>query len=155
LSEPARHELARHVDTIDRALHHLDDLTQRLDDPAMDLVVTHGEAHPGNLLQTTSGLALIDWDTVALARPERDLWMIADPAVVATYREATGITPDPDAIEAFRLIWALSDLAAFTVQLRGEHHDDADAHLALGAIRSVLAGSEPAPYGRRPPDDTL
>ena len=42
------------------------------------LVITHGEPHPGNLIRTGNGLAMVDWDTVALAPRERDLWMLAD-----------------------------------------------------------------------------
>ena len=40
-------------------------------------VVTHGEPHPGNVLRMQAGgLRLVDWDTVRLAPPERDLWMV-------------------------------------------------------------------------------
>jgi spectinomycin phosphotransferase len=109
-------------------------LTVRLADADAGVVVTHGEPHPGNLLRTRAGLTLIDWDTVALARPERDLWMIADAEpggggrrLVARYQEQTGITLDPEALVAYRRLWALADLAAFTRRLRGEHHEGADA----------------------------
>ena len=39
-------------------------------------VVTHGEPHAGNVMRTSEGRVLVDWDTVALAPPERDLWML-------------------------------------------------------------------------------
>ena len=45
-----------------------------------DLVVTHGEPHGGNIMRVGRELLLIDWDTVALAPPERDLWMLDDGA---------------------------------------------------------------------------
>jgi spectinomycin phosphotransferase len=93
---------------------------------------------------------LIDWDTVALARPERDVWMIADSsgaAVIDAYRDLTGVTLDREALVAYRLLWALTDLAAFSLQLRGEHQLDADAERALAAVRSILDGHEPSPYG--------
>jgi hypothetical protein len=95
---------------------------------------------------------LVDWDTVAIARPERDLWMIddVDATAVTAYRELTGITLDPEALVAYRLLWALADLAAFTVQLRGEHERDADAENALAALRGILSGREPSPYGTPP-----
>ncbi|MHB8467387.1 MAG: phosphotransferase family protein [Acidimicrobiales bacterium] len=114
-----------------------------------DAVVTHGEPHPGNLLRTTAGLALIDWDTVALAAPERDLWMLADQGetLLSAYTRLTGITLDRDALTAYRLLWALSDVAAFTAQLREEHRLDPDAENALASLISILAGREPAPYG--------
>ncbi|WP_207232468.1 hypothetical protein [Micromonospora kangleipakensis] len=37
----------------------------------------HGEPHPGNPDPGTLGLRLIDRDTVQIAPPERDLWMLA------------------------------------------------------------------------------
>jgi hypothetical protein len=46
-----------------------------------------------------------------------------------------------------RLAWALTDLAAFTRLLRGEHRRGADADKALAGLRSILAGREPSPYG--------
>jgi uncharacterized protein len=45
--------------------------------PRSATVVTHGEPHPANVMLVTGTLVLIDWDTVALAVPERDLWMVA------------------------------------------------------------------------------
>jgi spectinomycin phosphotransferase len=93
---------------------------------------------------------LIDWDTVALARPERDLWMLAESRgemFLDAYRDLTGVTLDRGALVAHRLLWALTDLAAFTVQLRGEHQLDADAERALASVRRILRGHEPSPYG--------
>ncbi len=42
------------------------------------LVITHGEPHAANVMGSPGGLVLVDWDTVLLAPPERDLWGIAD-----------------------------------------------------------------------------
>ena len=36
------------------------------------MVITHGEPHAGNVMTTPGGLALVDWDTVLLAPPERE-----------------------------------------------------------------------------------
>jgi spectinomycin phosphotransferase len=148
LSEPARRELAVRADDVVAGLRDLDRQAAN-DDADARLVLTHGEPHPGNLIRTSAGLALIDWDTVALARPERDLWMLAecDWGVVTAYRQLTGICLDPAALRAYRLLWALTDVAAFTAQLRRAHHPDADADKALAALRSIFDGREPAPYG--------
>jgi spectinomycin phosphotransferase len=68
------------------------------------MVVTHGEPHPGNLIQTSAGLVLIDWDTVAVARRRdadgehalrglRSILSGAEPSPYsqrATWRRATG-----------------------------------------------------------------
>lgn len=150
LSERARRELAGEADVVQSWLADLDRLAARLGVTDADEVITHGEPHPGNFLRTATGPVLIDWDTVALARPERDLWMMAESrgaAVLDAYRDLTGVTLDREALVAYRLLWALTDLAAFSVQLRSEHQVDADAERALAAVRSILGGHEPSPYG--------
>lgn len=68
-------------------------------------VVTHGEPHPGNVIRTSHGLRIIDWTTVQMAPPERDLWMLtsaftdmigADPVGVEDdVRNCRGLTGDP------------------------------------------------------------
>jgi spectinomycin phosphotransferase len=55
---------------------------------AVGPVLTHGEPHPANLLSAGGSLLLIDWDTVGLAPPERDLSLIIGEAGEAR----TGIT---------------------------------------------------------------
>ena len=39
-------------------------------------VITHGEPHPGNVMRVGPRRMLIDWDTVGLGPPERDLSMV-------------------------------------------------------------------------------
>jgi spectinomycin phosphotransferase len=157
LSELARRELVAHLDMITGWLAELDRFAAGA--TANGAVVTHGEPHPGNLIRTRSGTVLVDWDTVALAPPERDLWMITDPGgtVASAYCDLTGVALDAAALAAHRLLWALSDVAAFTAQLRDEQagwHSagadaGADADRALAALRSILDGHEPSPYGTR------
>jgi spectinomycin phosphotransferase len=148
-AELARTELALHAELIDGWLAELDRLEFRLNGADAELVITHGEPHPGNLITTCRGLALVDWDTVAVSRPERDLWMLDDGtgAVNAVYRDLTDVDLDPDAFKAYRLLWALSDVAAFTLHLRAAHHRDADAEKAITALHQILSGPEPSPYG--------
>ena len=66
---------------------------------------------------------LIDWDTVGLAPPERDLWMVATEtgAELRRYTELTGRPVDLAAIELYRLRWALDDLSCFVRDLRAPH----------------------------------
>ena len=147
LSDAARVELARHADLLERWLAHLDRANAAI--PVRDVVVTHGEPHPGNLIHTSSGFALVDWDTIALAPRERDLWMLADvdADLIAAYEGRAGVTVDRDVLSAYRLLWAATDVAGCTAQLRTEHKRDADAERALDALRSIFAGAEPAPFG--------
>jgi spectinomycin phosphotransferase len=148
-SESARKELRTHAGTVARSLERLDAIASGLEASGSDAVVTHGEPHAGNLIRASGGLMLVDWDTVAIARPERDLWMLDSPTepVSTAYRRLTGRTIRPDALRAYRSLWALADIAAFTTQLRKEHNRDADGEKALAGLRSILGGSEPAPYG--------
>jgi spectinomycin phosphotransferase len=148
LAEPLRSLLATHTEQIRRWLDDLDAAAARAGDDADRDVLTHGEPHPGNLLLTPAGVVLVDWDTVAVAPPERDLWMIAaaDATVPDAYRELTGTSLDAGLLAAYRLVWALDDIAAYTEQLRTEHDRDADAERALAAVASILEGPEPAPY---------
>ena len=149
LAELARRELASHADAVTALLDEVDQFAATEAESDVGLVVTHGEPHPGNLIRTADGLAMVDWDTVALARPERDLWMLADDeTLIDAYERLTERNLDRRALSAHRLMWSLTDLAAYTLQLRREHQLGADSDRALAAIRSILDGDEPQPYGR-------
>jgi spectinomycin phosphotransferase len=148
-AEPVRRELAGSAATVGGWLAAFDELTARVAARGAADVVTHGEPHPGNFIEAAGGARLIDWDTVALAPPERDLWMLAGggPGVFARYTELTGRAVDPAAIELFRLTWALADLAAFTGVLRAPHGRDADTEKAYrGLLGTLHPGTEPGPY---------
>lgn len=93
-------------------------------------VVTHGEPHPGNVMRTGGGIKLIDWDTVRLAPPERDLWMIAP---------ETGA--DTEAIELYRRWWELSEICSYAALLRAPHADDADTRIARRELETYLSSS--------------
>jgi spectinomycin phosphotransferase len=99
-------------------------------------VVTHGEPHAGNVMWTGESHVLVDWDTVALAPPERDLWMfVGDNGEEATtYTDATGHELDQVAVNFFRLRWDLADVAAFTDLLRSPHHHTEDTEKAYDAL---------------------
>src|SRR6185503_14185813 len=76
-SELARQALADHASDVAELLRLLDRLATDVASRDAEWVVTHGEPHAANIIRTDAGLALIDWDTVALAPRERDLWMLA------------------------------------------------------------------------------
>jgi spectinomycin phosphotransferase len=149
LAEAARRELVGHAELIAHWLAALDQLIYTLDSRGVDLVITHGEPHPGNLIRNQDEFAFVDWDTVALARPERDLWMLddSDGEARAAYEEVTGQALDPKALAAYRLAWALADIAAFTSELRGGHGPNADTEKALAALQAIFTEQEPSPYG--------
>ena len=145
-SELARRELGRHAQVIAGWLDSFDESAARLVSD-VEPAVTHGEPHPGNLIRTSDGFALVDWDTVAVSRAERDLWMFDDGTGSDwdQYQELTGWSVDPAAMALFRRAWRLSDLAAFTGLLRGPHRRSADTERAWLALRQTVA-ADPSPY---------
>lgn len=139
-SEPARALLARSAGPIRALLAAFDRLAAHLAAPP-HLVITHGEPHPANLMHTDRGPLLIDWDTVGLAAPERDLWdVLSDSGDEARrYTAATGRAIDPEALHFYRIRWTLDDLAAFTQQLRARHDRTQDALEAWQALKDLVA----------------
>lgn len=134
-SEPARDLLARHAGSIRRRLEVFDRLAREVAARPDDFVITHGEPHPGNVLRTAGRLVLVDWDTVGLAPPERDLWHVtAEPDELAPYTEATGRTVDPAAIALYRLRWELDDISIYTAALRAPHARTADTETAFHSL---------------------
>jgi hypothetical protein len=107
-------------------------------------VITHGEPHAANVMRTAAGHVLIDWDTVALGPPERDLWMLVDDGAVGmpVYSVATGHQLDQAALRYFRLRWDLADTAAFTDLLRSAHRHSEDTARALDNLRWDLASRD-------------
>jgi spectinomycin phosphotransferase len=140
-SEPARQALAEHASDVVELLALVDCLAADVASRSADWVVTHGEPHAANVMRTAERHVLIDWDTVALAPPERDLWMlVGDDAEVATiYADATGHALDDVAVNLFRLTWDLGDLAVFISKLRSPHRHDEDSVKAYGGVTKCVA----------------
>ena len=139
-SEMTRTALAANAGRVSEWLSSFDDLTDVVGRSDVELVITHGEPHPGNVIRSGTDLLVIDWDTVGLAPPERDLWMFDDgsPDGLAPYVRATGRGSDAEAIELYRLTWTLADLAAFVAVLRAPHDVTADTEKAWRAFSSYL-----------------
>jgi spectinomycin phosphotransferase len=150
LSEAARQALAAHAGDVTAWLDELEALASHLRQTEIDPVVTHGEPHPGNLIHTDAGLRLIDWDTVALARPERDLWMLHDGSsgCLRLFEELTGHTVSEPAIRFYRLAWTLSDIASFVDIFRSPHLETQWLGGKFAGFQRLLAGELSAPYSR-------
>jgi hypothetical protein len=144
LSEPARQTLARHASEVAELLALLDDLHADVERRSTNWVITHGEPHAGNVMRRGESYVLVDWDTVALAPRERDLWMLVEkPAEEATiYTDATGQQLDEVAVRFFRLTWALADIAAFTDLLRSPHDQSEDTEKAYKALTYYVTTGE-------------
>ncbi|WP_419992883.1 phosphotransferase enzyme family protein [Streptomyces boninensis] len=145
-AEPARAELGAYgQEKLLEVLAHYDELSARVQAAATP-VLTHGEPHPGNVLATEAGgLRLIDWDTLGLAPPERDLWFLegGSGAQFEAYAEVAGHAPDPAALALYRLRWDLDDLTIYLETFRAPHRRGPDTDLAwsgfTGSLRRALA----------------
>lgn len=137
-SEPAREALARHASAIAELLALADRFSADVARRGTPFVVTHGEPHPGNVIQTGGGFVLVDWDTVALAPPERDLWLVAGEDM-EIYERATGHELDDVAVDFFTLAWDLKDLAENLHALRSEHRRSEDAAFALEFVQNFAS----------------
>jgi spectinomycin phosphotransferase len=127
-STRAHRLLTDHMDDLSRLLTAFDGLVQQTAARRRKFVVTHGEPHPGNVISVSGGLRLIDWDTVALAPPERDLSLLAggEGDGVERYQQVTGRTIDPALITLYQLRWYLDDLASAVRLFSHPHRDTAD-----------------------------
>ena len=132
-SEPARHAFGACAFEVAELLALADRIAADVERRGAAWVVTHGEPHSANVLRTDEGLLLLDWDTVAAAPPERDLWILVDdaPEAAAVYAGATGRRVDEDAVSYFRLIWDLKDLAERLNLLRSPHGRNDDTAWAF------------------------
>ncbi len=128
-SRPLRGVLAR-----------FDELAGQLAAAGAELVVTHGEPHPGNVLRAGARRLLIDWDTAGLAWPERDLWMVArDGEDIARYEAATGAAVSDAAMLMYRIRWDLDDISLFLRQFRSAARPTAGAEQAWTDFTGTLA----------------
>ncbi|HEY3562697.1 MAG TPA: phosphotransferase [Kribbella sp.] len=129
-AEPTRRRLAGALEHVHDRLAHYDSLVREVEASDDPWVVTHGEPHSANVVRTTDGLRLIDWDTVQLAPRERDLAaVLGGPAdVLPAYQaEAGPVTPRPAAMELFEVWWSLAEIAEYANLFRNPHHDSEDS----------------------------
>jgi spectinomycin phosphotransferase len=134
-SEPARQLLARHASPLGRALVSFDELVGQAHRNGPP-VLTHGEPHGANILRSAGRLYLIDWDTVGLALPERDLWMVTDAgsAEADRYAELTGRGLSTDMMRMYRIRWSLDEIMLSLIEFRGPHGLNADTAMTWEAL---------------------
>jgi spectinomycin phosphotransferase len=120
---PASRLVAENARSLRLRLAHYDELVLDCRTRPGRAVLTHGEPHPGNTMRDAIGWLLIDWDTVLVAPPERDLWSLddGDGSILAAYADATGVIPLAPELELYRVRWDLADLASIVSQFRRHH----------------------------------
>jgi spectinomycin phosphotransferase len=148
-AEPARRHLAEHATHVRGLLDRFDLLAYRVRHARP--VLTHGEPHPGNVVFDGDRVRLVDWDTVALALPERDLWMLDTAEERARYADASGRCVDGTAVDLYRLRWLLDDIASTVHRFRSPHGENADTALAWHWLADSLAAQGVWPYARAIP----
>jgi hypothetical protein len=96
---------------------------------------------------------LIDWDTVGLAPPERDLWSLVTETgdELRRYTELTGRPVDPAAIEFYRVRWDLDDLSCFVRDLRAPHRRTPGTEHAWQALQIIITQITTHPMPALPP----
>jgi spectinomycin phosphotransferase len=153
-SEPSRALVAESALALREALDTFDRLASRVAAAGDELVITHGEPHPGNVMLTDGARMLIDWDTVGLAVPERDLWMVLSEGgeEADRYGRATGRSVNSCALDLYRLRWALDDTSSFLQRLRSPHRRTADTDHAWRSLRDTLSAREVRLPQPCPPD---
>jgi hypothetical protein len=136
----ARHLLAAHARDVEHLFGSYDRLANRVRSRPERFVVTHGEPHAGNWLVAGDDLLLVDWDTTALAPPERDLWQIdpGDGSIVARYEARTGRAADREALSCYRLWWDVAEIALYVARFHTPHDDDADSAQSWENLRFFL-----------------
>ena len=140
-SEPARQELAGRASDVNELLALAGRLSADVVGRGSKWMVTHGEPHAANVMRAGESHVLVDWDTVALAPPERDLWMVLDDSQdeAAIYTDATDHEVDQAALDFFRLTWDLKDLATYLDVLRAPHRENEDTAQALQGVKNCVA----------------
>lgn len=123
-----------------RLLVHYDKRVHALWSTRPRMVVTHGEPHRGNTIDTADDLMLIDWDTALVAPPERDLWMLIgeDNAIAHAYTERSGVTLDGDTARLYRLWWGLCEISLFVAEFQRPHADTEDTRVAWAGLQRFL-----------------
>lgn len=108
------------------------------------MVVTHGEPHAGNVMVTADGLVLVDWDTIVVAPPERDLWDLAgdDASLLDYYAAATGTKIDDEALSLYRLWFDLAEVGGYLSLFHAPHEDTADTRESWKELQHLLRPAE-------------
>ncbi|MFB7719556.1 aminoglycoside phosphotransferase [Nocardia sp. NPDC056100] len=132
LAEQARLALSAHIDAVEGWTDRYLELSETALSQRNSWVPTHGEPHNDNQVVTPEGVRLVDWESLALAPPERDY---SDLLAVAPEL----LHPDPAMVELFALDWRLSEIAEYTRWFAAPHAGTEDDHTALQGLYEELA----------------
>ncbi|PRB14445.1 phosphotransferase [Microbacterium sp. MYb62] len=94
-------------------------------------VPTHGEPHHANQFLDDHELRLVDWETLAIAPPERDLRDLPESV-------RTDFTVDTDLLELFDLEWRLVEIEEYARWFMAPHPGSEDDVIALEGLREEI-----------------
>ena len=102
-------------------------------------VATHGEPQSRNQLRSLTGrLLLVDWESLRLAPPERDLRVLVDAG------HGDLVEADPDGLEMFDLESRLDEVDRYAARFAAGHAGASDDVTALAGLRFALTRPTPA-----------
>lgn len=147
-AQPAQALLRAHASDLGTLIGAYQDLARRVADRPERMVITHGEPHASNVIITSEGPVLVDWDTVLLAPPERDLWHLAgaDPSPLDHYAAATGAEVDEEALTLYRLWFDLAEIGEYLTLFRSPHDDTADTSESWKNLKHFLRPADRWPH---------
>jgi spectinomycin phosphotransferase len=145
-AERMRVRLLAYAPLVEELLARFDRLSHEVSTTRAPLVLTHGEPHPGNVVFFDGRIQLIDWDTLAVALPERDLWMLDTPDERERYAAASGRQVDGAAIDLYQLRWKLDDIASCVHLMRSVHTENADTAQAWTWAEESFDANQVRPY---------
>lgn len=126
--EPARSLLSAHAGEVAALLDVYDRLAENVSRERDRMVITHGEPHAANVIVAADGYRLVDWDTVLLAPPERDLCMVGGGQdVLDAYTAATGCAARQDAVNLYQMWFDLSEISGYIRGFYGPHVESTDS----------------------------
>ncbi len=142
-AEPARRLLRESADSVFRKLQAFDSLVSQVMRASSSWVVTHGEPHAGNIIRTGSGqLVIVDWDSVALAPRERDLWMLVNESKPdwTDYRETTATASlSQPTMDAYGKHWDMSEIAIYVAWCRRPHERTEEMVIAWESLQQYVS----------------
>lgn len=96
-----------------------------------ELVLTHGDPSPANVVPEKPVLSILDWGGLKWAPAERD-W--------AAMRRNFGRSPQcaPHRLRFYELRWALSEIAEYVTRFTRSHNGDADDQAMWQRLRNYL-----------------
>lgn len=148
--ERARSLLSAYAGEVIALLDVYDHLAEKVSRERERMVITHGEPHAANVIVAADGYRLVDWDTVLVAPPERDLGMVGGGQdVLDAYSAATGVAVRQDAMDLYRIWFDLSEISGYIRGFYGPHVESTDSAESWRNLTHFLRPRErwPAYFG--------